>query len=138
MQNLELKDFPEHIQKSFIDNELEKGVYKDTPQNRKLGRVGATYGDKKKEEHETQNDKKSNKESSSISSMKESLVNHFMDKAAKLDKKAKETGSLKYMNHYLTLANNARREAKKFARGEHSDKRIKNEYDDLKELGRIK
>lgn len=41
------------ILKGFINNGLEKaksGIYADTPQNRKLGRVGQKYGGKKQEE----------------------------------------------------------------------------------------
>jgi len=53
------KDF---IEKSFdytCDNFIEKarsGVYKDTPENRKLGRVGQKYGGKKEDNNKSQKD----------------------------------------------------------------------------------
>jgi hypothetical protein len=43
-QELELSDFSESIQKGFKEYDLQKGVYKNNEENRKLGRVGQSFG----------------------------------------------------------------------------------------------
>jgi hypothetical protein len=50
---LSLSDFPQEIQKSFSNNDLEKGTYSNNAQNRKLGRVGKEYGGGGKENGES-------------------------------------------------------------------------------------
>lgn len=50
MQNLDLSHFPESIKKGFLDNDLEKGTYKNNAENRKLGRVGQPFGGSREKE----------------------------------------------------------------------------------------
>jgi hypothetical protein len=49
-RELTLADFHPNIQKGFIDSDLEKGTYANNAQNRKMGRVGQSFGGGKEKE----------------------------------------------------------------------------------------
>lgn len=74
----------ENIQKSFIDNDLEKarsGVYSDTPENRKLGRVGQQYGGKKQPELKTKRSgEKKNVNSEKLTNDEKKEINVLVNK----------------------------------------------------------
>jgi hypothetical protein len=65
-----------------------------------------------------------------IEDKKAALITNQVERAARLDKHAKETNSLAKMNTYMTLANKARAQASEFAKC--SDSLIERFYNDLK------
>jgi hypothetical protein len=61
-RELTLADFHPNIQKGFIDSDLEKGTYANNAQNRKMGRVGQSFGGGKEKDESKKEDNASVKE----------------------------------------------------------------------------